>query len=278
MTTPEDDVTPSGSAPDEAGPRSGLLRAMAVIELLAERAPETVGVSTVARALDYPKAVAHRILKELVTAGFLGFDDRTKLYGLGPGALKVGLAALRSLDVTRVTRPYLEQLVAQTQETATLSARQGWTRVYVDQVLSPQEIRMAVPLGTNHALHAGSSSKAILAALPDEQVEAYLASAALERVTPATIIDVQALRAELARVRGLGYAISTGERQPGAGSVAAAVRSASGDVWGSISVCGPLARFTPEAFTSHGELLVEVAAAISLEIGYREPHATRTRT
>lgn len=49
-------------------------------------------------------------------------------------------------------------------------------------------------------------------------------------------------------------------------------------MWGSISVCGPLARFTPQAFTSHGELLVEVAAAISLEIGYREAHATSTRT
>lgn len=278
MSTHEADVAPAGSATDEAGPRSGLARAMAVIELLAERAPETLGVSTVARELDYPKAVAHRILKELVTSGFLGFDDRTKLYGLGPGALKVGLAALRSLDVTRVTRPYLEQLVAQTQETATLSARQGWSRVYVDQVLSPQEIRMAVPLGTHHALHAGSSSKAILAALPEDQVEEYLASASLDPVTAATIVDVEALKAELTRVRRLGYAISTGERQPGAGSVAAAVRSASGDVWGSISVCGPLARFTPEAFTSHGELLVEVAAAISLEIGYREPHAARTRT
>mgnify|MGYP001369984360 CR=1 FL=1 len=59
-------------------------------------------------------------IEALGASGFLGFDDRTKLYGLGPGALKVGLAALRSLDVTRVTRPYLEQLVARTQETATL--------------------------------------------------------------------------------------------------------------------------------------------------------------
>jgi hypothetical protein len=201
----EDDVAPAVGSTDEAVPRSGLLRAMAVIELLAERAPETVGVSTVARALDYPKAVAHRILKELVTAGFLGFDDRTKLYGLGPGALKVGLAALRSLDVTRVTRPYLEQLVAQTQETATLSARQGWTRVYVDQVLSPREIRMAVPLGTSHALHAGSSSKAILAALPDQQVEEYPLRLDPTRTSPHLAFGIGAhycLGAPLARLEG----------------------------------------------------------------------------
>ncbi len=264
-------------AAEGTGPRSGLLRALAVVDLLSDRAPETLGVSTVARELELPKAVAHRILKDLVTGGFLAFDDRTKLYGLGSGALKVGLAALRSLDVTRVARPYLEQMVAQTQETATVSARQGWTRVYVDQVLSPQEIRMAVPLGTSHALHAGSSSKAILAALPDDKVEEYLAAHALTPVTDSTITDVPALRAELARVRELGYAVSLGERQHGAGSVAAAVRSASGDVWGSISVCGPLDRFTPEARKAHGELLVDVAAAISLEIGYREPHATGAR-
>jgi DNA-binding IclR family transcriptional regulator len=270
-------VIPGVGEAEEATPRSGLLRALAVVELLAARAPETLGVSTVARELELPKAVAHRILKELVAGGFLGFDDRTKLYGLGPGALKVGLAALRSLDVTRVTRPYLEQLVARTKETATLSARQGWTRVYVDQVLSPQEIRMAVALGTSHALHAGSSSKAILAAMPDDKIDEYLAGHRLEAVTASTITDVPALKAELARVRELGYAVSLGERQNGAGSVAAAVRSASGDVWGSISVCGPLDRFSPEARKAHGELLVDTAAAISLEIGYREPHVTAAR-
>jgi IclR family transcriptional regulator, acetate operon repressor len=273
-----DDQRGSGDAvTEDAGTRSGLARAMAVVELLAERAPEELGVSSVARALELPKAVAHRILKELVSAGFLGFDDRTKLYGLGPGALKVGLAALRSLDVTRITRPYLEQLVARTKETATLSARQGWTRVYVDQVLSPREIRMAVPLGTSHALHAGSSSKAILAALPDDKIDEYLAHHRLDPVTDTTITDVGGLKAELAKVREQGYAFSLGERQPGAGSVAAAVRGASGDVWGSISVCGPLDRFTPEARRSHGELLVEVAAAISLEIGYHEPHTAGVR-
>jgi DNA-binding IclR family transcriptional regulator len=273
----DDEPRAAGPGAEDGGSRSGLQRALAVIELLADRAPETLGVSTVARELGYPKAVAHRILKELVAGGFLGFDDRTKLYGLGPGALKVGLAALRSLDVTRVTHPYLELLVARTKETATLSARQGWTRVYVDQVLSPQEIRMAVALGTSHALHAGSSSKAILAALPDEKVDEYLAHHQLDAVTDSTITDVDRLKTELARVRELGYAVSLGERQHGAGSVAAAIRSASGDVWGSISVCGPLDRFTPEARTAHGELLAEIAAAVSLEIGYREPHAVDAR-
>jgi DNA-binding IclR family transcriptional regulator len=254
---------------DEPGPRSGLQRALAVVDLIAERAPEDLGVSTVARELELPKAVAHRILKELVAGSFLRFDDRTKLYGLGPGALQVGLAALRSLDVIRVVRPHLEQLVARTRETATLSARQGWTRVYVDQALSPQEIRMEVPLGTSHALHAGSSSKAILAAFDDDKVDEYLVSHRLDAVTESTITDETALRKELGRIRESGYAVSIGERQSGAGSVAAAVRSASGDVWGSISVCGPISRFTPDARAAYGELLVEVASAVSRELGYR---------
>lgn len=266
---------PAATVEAESSPKSGLLRALSVVELLAERAPQTLGVSAVARELELPKAVAHRILKELVSGGFLAFDDRSKLYGLGPGALTVGMAALRSLDVQRVTRPYLEQLVTRTRETATLSARQGWIRIYVDQVLSPQEIRMAVALGTSHALYAGSSSKAILAALSDAQVAEYLAAHHLDPVTATTITDVPALLAELQRVRELGYAVSRGERQHGAGSVAAVVRGASGEIWGSISVCGPLDRFGPEAITAHGALLVHVAAAVSLEIGYREPTATR---
>lgn len=253
---------------DSAEVKSGLLRAISVITLIADQAPNTLGVSTIARELDLPKAVAHRILKEFTTASFLVFDQETKQYRLGPGALTLGLAALRTLDVPKVARPHLERMVARTGETATLSVRTGWSRVYVDQVLSPHEIRMSVPLGTSHALHAGSSSKAILAHLSDIDLELYLREHALEVVTPSTITNVSQLRDELRRVRELGYAVSLGERQTGAGSVAAPIHRASGEVFGSISLCGPRDRFGEDLRLEYARLVVETAAVISHELGF----------
>lgn len=253
--------------------RSGLARAVSVINLLAENAPEGMGVSAVSRELQLPKTVAHRILKELVALAFLRFDESTKHYRLGPGALQVGMAALRGLDVPVLARPYLRRLVQQTGETATLSVRQGWERVYIDQVLSPHEIRMSVPLGTSHPLHAGSSSKAILAALSDEEIQEYLDARPLTSITDATITSKSELLAEIERIREVGYAASSGERQSGAGSVAAAVFTAGGDVFGSISLCGPLDRFDSAVFRSHGELVAKTAKDVSAELGHRSTKA-----
>ena len=248
--------------------KSGLLRAMAVLNFLADQAPETLGVSAIARALDLPKAVAHRILKEFVIGRFLSFDETSKQYSLGARALTLGLAALRTLDIPEAARPYMEQLVEETGETSTLSMRQGWTRLYIDQVVSPREVRMTVSLGTQHALHAGSSSKSILAALPAEEVEDYLSHTELALITPSTIVNRNELLNDLREIQTRGYAISMGERQVAAGSVAAVIRDSVGNVWGSISLCGPRDRFDKEACLRLGEMVARTASAISRDVGF----------
>ena len=257
---------------------SGLGRALAVIDFIAERSPEAIGVSTVARELQLPKAVAHRILKELAGNHFITFDDTIKRYRLGWGALSVGLAALRGIDAPAVANRHMRRLVDATGETATLSIREGWSRVYIDQVLSPHEVRMSVSLGSRHALHAGSSSKAILASLPDDDVEVYLSSHQLTRITGSTITSAKKLRAEIRAIRSQGYGVSRGERQSGAGSVAAAIRLASGDVFGSLSLCGPKDRFSEDLLAGYGEMVAAAARDISAELGYQPDQvATRSR-
>ncbi len=265
MTT-DDTRTDADAASGPA--RSGIARALAVIDTISQ-APRAQGVSMIAREVGLPKAVAHRILRELVVGGFLRFDQTTKVYRLGPGALSVGLAAMRALDVPALAHRHLVALSERTGETTTLSLRQGWSRVYVDQVLSSHEIRMSVAIGTSHPLHAGSSSKAILAALSDPEVEDYVAYQHLDSVTDATITSVATLRDEIARIRALGYAVSSGERQSGAASVAAPIYGALSQVVGSISVCGLQNVFTRSRTTSLGAEVVATAAAISADLGRR---------
>lgn len=253
----------------ESTVKSSLARAIGVLDLIARYAPQTLGVTAIARELGLPKAVAHRIAKEFVACRFLAFDDESKQYSLGSSALTLGLAALRSLSIPAAARPYLERLSAETGETTTLSVRQGYSRLYIDQVVSPQEVRMTVALGTQHVLHAGSSSKCILATMADEEVELYLESVELASLTTATITSRSRLWDDLRAIRERGYAISMGERESAAGSVAAAIHDASGSVWGSISVCGPRERFSPEACGRFGALVVDAASAIAKDIGYR---------
>ncbi|MBM9466483.1 IclR family transcriptional regulator [Nakamurella leprariae] len=258
---------------EESGSSSGIERAVQIIMAVATTEEPDIGISELARQLSLSKAVVHRAVRTLVASGFFAVDERTRRYRLGPVAVSVGLTAMAKMDVPRIAAPHLDRLVTETRETATLSVRFGDERMYVSQVLSPQEIRMSVQLGILYPLYAGSSSKAILAAMPPEETDRYLRTVHLDPMTGSTIRTKDALRRELDAVRERGYAISLGERQAGAGSVAAAVMDAAGRVYGSLSVCGPVTRIGLEEAHDYGELVRDAAAEVSRSLGHRSLQA-----
>lgn len=249
---------------------TGVGRAIRVLYFMSDSDQTDFGVSDIARQLGMSKAGVHRVLTTLYGCDFVAYDPESRRYRLGPGAIRVGLAAVDRLQVTRIARPYLEGLVEVSEETATLSARTGDQRVYLDQVLSPREIRMAVQLGRPMPLYAGASSKAILAGMPDSELDDYLDRMLLTPMTERTILDATALREDVHRVRERGFSLSLGERQEGAAAVAAPFFYSSGVVFGSISLCGPATRLSPRLVQSLGRRVQEAASALSQDLGARD--------
>lgn len=227
------------------------------------------GVSEIARGLGMSKTVVHRVLSTLVGVDFLAVDPATRRYRLGPGAVTVGRSALEQLDAHRVARPHMERLAEVTGETITLSMRRGPRRVYLDQILSHSEVHMSVQIGQGSPLYAGSSAKAILAALPPDEASAYLDEHELVAITSHTLVEREAIEADLARIRARGYAISRGERLVDAFSIASPIIQAGDVVFGAVSVCGPAQRFRPEQGEEFGPVLVRAAQGISRELGYQ---------
>jgi DNA-binding IclR family transcriptional regulator len=240
-------------------------RAADVLLLFGGPLGPVLGVTEIATALGMSKPAVHRILSSLRNKGLIEVDGETRRYSLGAALVGLGLTYLDKLDVRRVAGPELVALSRATGETATLSVRTGWTRVYVDQVTPDREVLMSVQIGVPYPLHAGASSKAFLAFLPDDEVGRYLAEPLL-KVTPATVVDVQALQRELRRIRRRGFARSEGERQPGAGSVAAPVLDHSDGVLAVLSVCGPAERLAP-AVDRCVEMLLAATGRISSRMG-----------
>jgi IclR family acetate operon transcriptional repressor len=230
--------------------------------------PTVHGVTALARELDLSKAVVHRILRTLVERGLVVPASPGSGYRLGPAAAALGARALRESDLRTVALPVLRRLQAATGETTTVSALVPGARVYLDQVVGRSEISMTVEVGRRFPLHAGSSSTAILAFLPEQAQEAVVRGR-LERLTDLTVSDPDALRARLAEVRRDGHAHSDGERQRGAGSVAAPVFGVDGTVVGAISVCGPVDRVDDAARARFVPLLTEAADDISRALGWR---------
>jgi IclR family acetate operon transcriptional repressor len=245
---------------------------VADVLLMFTQGPAALGVSEISRDLGLSKAVVHRILQSLASRAFVEPDPRTRGYRLGPGAVALGARALRDLDLRRTAGPILRRLRDATQETTTLSALVRGSRVYLDQYESPQEIKMTVELGRPHPLHAGASSRAILAFLPEDMWDAVVEQG-LGQLTPITVDNADELRRLLTDVRSKGYATSLGERQHGAGSVAAPVFGMGGEVAGSISACGPVSRFEPTTVERCVRLVREAADTISRSLGWTGPTA-----
>lgn len=228
-----------------------------------------LGVRELSRHLNLAKSVVHRMLVSLAQTGLVAQDPETGRYRLGPRALDLGLAALGAVDLPGVALPVMAALRDETLETITLSLRAGDRRTYAAQLESPQTIRMTVELGRSWPLYAGASGRAILAYLPAGELERYLADNRLQPLTERTITDPAKLTLELDRVQQRGYAASAGERDPLASAVAAPIRARGGEVVGSISICGPTARFTPDQIFDFGDRVRRAAAQISASLGYR---------
>jgi DNA-binding IclR family transcriptional regulator len=243
-------------------------RALSVLDLMATSDREDLGVTEIARELSLSKAVIHRVLVTLVARDYLQVDPTSRRYSLGPMALVLGSAYLGQLDLRTLALPRLQELSDRTGETATFSLRNGWTRMYVDQITPDREIKMSVAIGKTYPLHAGSSSKSFLAFLPAEEQERYLKERDLTPMTETTIVDPVQLRAELALVRERGYAVSLQERQAGAASVAAPILDRDQRPIAAISVCGPVERFR-EQLETVPELVLDTCRDLSRLLGHR---------
>jgi len=240
---------------------------VADVLLLFTDGPDSLGVTAIARSLDLSKAVVHRILQTLVDRRLLVSDPASRGYQLGPAAAALGARALRESPLRTVAIPFLRELQRATGETTTVSALVHGGRVYLDQVESTREIKMTVEVGRRFPLHAGSSSTCILAFLPPYEQDAVLAGE-LPALTERTVTDPDVLRKRLADIRDVGHAGSDGERQEGAGSVAAPVFGVDGAVIGAISVCGPAARVDAAARERYVPLLKTTADQISRALGW----------
>jgi len=128
----------------------------------------------------------------------------------------------------------------------------------VAEVMGSHLVTVTAELGTRWPIHATSTGKAFLAALPEDQRRKTLVPP-LTRHTPSTITNVQELEKELELVRERGYATAAEELEAGASAVAVVLRNSLGTPLGAISLGGPTSRLTSQRIQSLAQELVAVS-------------------
>lgn len=210
------------------------------------------------------KPTTHRLLTSLKFKGMVLQDSLSGDYGLGPACFRLMSAIVNGeAGLMLDAKPVLEGLRDETMETVTVHVRAGLSRICVQEYPSPRAIRYTAGLGATTGLHVGSAGKILLAYMPEAERESVLADLRPTAITENTVTDLGFLREELDQAIQRGFAVSHGERVPGAVGVSAPILDASGRALASLSVLGPTERLGAQ-LEAATERVIAAGAAIAL--------------
>lgn len=253
-----------------AGAQS-VLRAIALLKAFTLERPER-DVAGLASETGLSRATVHRLLAALESEGLVARATTPGRYRLGPSAATLGVRALRSSALRETARPELGRLAAETGESATLEVLAEGKMLILDEVLGPRLIGASPSLGTAWALHATSTGKAVLAALPRARVRDLLAGGRLKSFTAGTLANRRALESELDAIRKRGFAIAREELEAGYSAVGAVIPiPMETEARAALSVGGPSERLDEDRLEELGRRVRTGADDVAAKLGYERP-------
>jgi DNA-binding IclR family transcriptional regulator len=224
-----------------------------------------VAARTIATALGIPRSSVYHLLTTLEEHGFVVHLPAERRWGLGVAAFELGGGYARQEPLARLGRPLLADLVDRVGESSHLAVMTGRDVLYIVEERAPRRTALVTDVGVRLPAHLTASGRAMLAALPREQVRAlYPDASAFSDRTGRGPTRPGALREVLREARGRGFAIEDGEVTLGLGSVGVAVLDHVG--WPIAGIAVTYASDEDPDAAALAALVVPVAAELSRRI------------
>lgn len=232
-------------------------RAARMLRILAQGSSDGLPLSTVSRLSGFGKGTTHRLLSALVEAGFAFQEPATRRYRLGAGLTLLARMGQQQ-DVGAIAAPSLERLAETTSDTVYASVREGSTAVCVGREIGAFPIRtLSLNVGDRRPLGVGSGSLALLAFLPDDEIEIALKhNEAWYRDFDG--YDAAYVRKAVAKSRRNGFAFVDGRIIPGMNAIGVPVHDGAGKVVAALSLAAIVDRVS-------GDRIAELAATLKKE-------------
>ena len=244
-----------------------IARAASLLRLVSAGGPAGRGVGDLARDADLSRSTAHRLLSALRAEGLVDQDPRSARWLPGPELFLMGNAAAARYDITHLARDIVRSLAVKTEESAFLSVRRGDETVCLLREEGSFPIRSFVlSEGVRFPLGVASAGMAILAFVPDDDVDAYLERHPELPERWGSAHDAGALRARVASTRDRGYSVNPGLIVEGSWGIGAAVFDHAGSPEWALSLTGVEFRFGPDRLASLGRTLLAHAHQLSTRI------------
>ena len=199
---------------------TALARGLSVIQAFDRDHPELT-LSEAAARTGLNVATVRRCLLTLERLGYVGVQGRKFL--LRPKIVTLGSAYLNSVRVEEIIQPILREIVAQDGDSASLAVLDGDDILYLANSAAKRLVRLTAGVGTRFPAYATSMGRILLADLPPEELDGYLARVDLKPLTPATITNRAMLAARIAQAKADGYVLVQDELEDGLSAVAVPV-------------------------------------------------------
>jgi DNA-binding IclR family transcriptional regulator len=247
---------------------STLDRAIGILGVFDRKNPE-LSLSEVEERSGLPKVTAFRFLAALAQHGLVYKNPESGLYSLGNALISLAEIAKARPGVGSQALPVMRRIGQTLHENVALNLREGDFQRRVQTVEAAEgAVRAMLPLGLLAPLYVATAGRAMLAALPDTELNEYLARTTLEQQTANTIADEKLLRKDIGKVRQQGYAETFKGPSSGAAGVAAVIRDGSNVPIATLSVTIPAYRYTPSLRASTIAAVTSGADEISNMMGY----------
>lgn len=224
-------------------------------------------VNELSSKLNMNRTTVYRILTTMASGGFVQANPKSGGFRLGSTLIGLSLALFDSMDIRKIAGQVLKELAQKTGESVHLTIWYKDRVMVIDQWESPSDIKVLVPLGKTFSAHCTATGKIFLSELPEKEFEKYLSEHELKALTPNTIVDKEALRKEVLKVRQKDMAFDFEEYAIDIVACAAPVFSFDQRINAAIAVLGPSRRMQ----TKIEEIIAmtkEASELISNHLGY----------
>jgi IclR family KDG regulon transcriptional repressor len=232
---------------------------------------DELGVTELSKRLKLHKNNVFRLLATLESRNYIEQNKVTENYRLGLKTLELGQTFIKQMGLLRQSRPVLESLVKECNETTYVAILKECHIVYLDVVETDLTVRVVPRVGARLPAYCTAAGKVQMAYMTDEELEHYLPTKEMKRFTAKTVIDREELKRNLKQIAEQGYAIDDEEMDVGVKCVGAPIRDYTRRIIGAVSISGPSMRFTDERLEKELiPLVMQSGEEISHKLGYHK--------
>lgn len=244
-------------------------RVIDILELLAD-VSDGMTFSEICVALHIPASSMHALINTLMVRGYLLRDEPSQRYLLGPKIPKITAIYQSHLDLISIASPIMNQLVSFTGESIFLSRLDGNKITFLKVHPGLGMIRIINSVGTHLPAHACGTGKAMMAYLPESEIDLIYPDEQLPPMLPNTIKTKTELKQVLQLVRQQGYALDQEEAEMGVWAMASCIRDGDGRPIAALAIGAPSFRVKAEMIEDWARVIVQSALSISVRFGFHD--------